>query len=238
MLEQKQLVESTMTERLLEMRQVYQPFRPCEKVDAPNVVSRNGPKFSTMTNENRNKRRAELNRAIIGDLCDIVTDLFISESRLLTPSKYGFDDSVRRDHVYTCIKKFVESLPPRYALGAETPSEVLLHMRLMASVRTDPSRATVHIRSLANDKHWTCNSAKAGRNLRLVTISCADATGLLEYISQLLSSDGSKVLDAEVMLSTDNIVLVSSRSGDLWQLVCYLHGLCLMCYCTPLRIVS
>jgi serine/threonine protein kinase len=40
-----------------------------------------------------------------------------------------------------------------------------------------------------------------------VTISCSDANGLLEYITKLLSSGGSRVLDADVMLSTDGIVL-------------------------------
>jgi hypothetical protein len=43
--------------------------------------------------------------------------------------------------------------------------------------------------------------------LKLVTISCADATGLLEYISKLLATGGSRVLDADVMLSSDNIAL-------------------------------
>ena len=36
----------------------------------------------------------------------------------------------------------------RYALSADTPSEVLLHMRLMAAARSDNLKAAVHIHNL------------------------------------------------------------------------------------------
>ena len=178
-------------------------------------------------NEARNRRRAEHNRAVRNDLCEIVTDLFVAESKLLNPTKYGVDGHAKenrvvrpqREKVYQSIDKFLTALPPRYALSAETPSEVLLHMRLMQAVRLDPSRPTVHIANVENEKHWANISETAvssaaerstggGRNLMLVTIACADAVGLLEYISKLLASGNSRVLDADVMLSSDNIVLV------------------------------
>ena len=83
----------------------------------------------------------------------------------------------------------------------------------MAAVRHDRCKAVVHIHNLSDDCNWSLTVAaacdKSSRSLRLVTISCNDADGLLEYVTRLLSSGGSRVLDADVMLSTDGIVLVS-----------------------------
>jgi hypothetical protein len=141
----------------------------------------------------------------MNDLCEIVTDLFIAEAKLLKPASYGLDSSLQRDHVFNDVVAFVSDLPPRYALGVETPSEVLLHMRLTSAVRMDPSRAVVHISHLKDN----VPEEKTQRDHHVVTISCIDAHGLLEYITRLLSSGGSSVLDADVMLSSDGIVLVS-----------------------------
>jgi hypothetical protein len=159
-----------------------------------------------MNNRARNQRRAEHNRAVTNELCEIVTDLFVAESKLINPSKYGVDSAHRREQVLRSVERFVGSLPPRYALSAETPSEVLLHMRLVAAVRTDPTRAVVHIMKLENGSHWTLRS-EDGRSRKLVTIACTDATSLLEYVTKTLASGGSRVLDADVMLSSDNVVL-------------------------------
>jgi hypothetical protein len=174
-------------------------------------------------NEKRNRRRAQHAKAVVDDLCNVVSDLFIAESKLLDPSNYGLpyiEDPVstmdsnasEREQIIATVHSFVSSLPLRYALGVETPSEVLLHMRLMAAVRSDNTKAALHIHNLENDSNWShtvaASSARQNRSLRLVTISCHDATGLLEYISKLLASSGSRVLDADVMLSTDGIVLV------------------------------
>jgi UTP:GlnB (protein PII) uridylyltransferase len=119
---------------------------------------------------------------------------------------------VEREQVIKTIHDFVSSLPLRYALGADTPSEVLLHMRLMAAARSEKTKAALHIHNLEDDSNWsltvTANSAQNHHSLRLVTISCSDTTGLLEYITRLLASGGSRVLDADVMLSTDGIALV------------------------------
>lgn len=174
-------------------------------------------------NELRNRRRAEHAKAVLDDLCEVVTDLFVAESKLLDPRNYGvphmFDTAatqypqvLEREHVLKTVRAFVSSLPLRYALGVETPSEVLLHMRLMAATRTDKTKAVLHIHNLAGGGNWSqfsgAASARESNTLRLVTISCHDATGLLEYISKLLATSGSRVLDADVMLSTDGIVLV------------------------------
>jgi len=147
-----------------------------------------------MTNQIRNQRRAEHNQAIVRDLCDIVTDMFLAESKLIHTINYGYsrDEKIQGDEieqVYDLVKKFIEGLPVRYALGVETPSEVLLHMRLVAAARSEKNKAAVH---------FTKN---------LVTICCSDREGLLEYITKLLHENGSRVLDADVMTTADNIVL-------------------------------
>lgn len=173
-------------------------------------------------NEMRNRRRAQHAKAVVDDLCSVVADLFIAESKLLDPRNYGVTNTnefatastktLERDQILKTVHSFVASLPLRYALGADTPSEVLLHMRLMAAARSDETKAVLHIHNLEDDCNWSITvaaaSARNNHSLRLVTISCHDATGLLEYISKLLATSGSRVLDADVMLSTDGIVLV------------------------------
>lgn len=169
-------------------------------------------------NEMRNRRRAAHNQAVVEDLCHIVADLFVSELKLLKPLNYGVPDQsadqvLRKEVFVNSIHDFVSALPSRYALGADTPSEVLLHMRLMAAARSDKTKVAVHIHNLEGDNNWERTIAAATKKkhlLRLVTIACNDAVGLLELISKLLATGGSRVLDADVMLSTDGIVLVST----------------------------
>lgn len=212
MLQQKDYLESKMAERLQKTRLSCLPNQSLSSspVTFQDDSSNNSSILrGRMGNETRNKRRAEHNRAITHDLCEIVADLFIAESKLLNPSQYGVEYSAQREHIYQSVQRFVDCLPPRYALGVDTPSEVLLHMRLMAVVRSDSSRAVVHITNLENDSHWPSTGEVSGLSRRLVTIACADTTGLLEYITKLLATGGSRVLDADVMLSTDNVVLVS-----------------------------
>lgn len=185
MLSQKEQIEVKMTERLKQTRE---------------------NEFSECTNEARNRRRAEHTRAVTNELCEIVSDLFVSESKLINPSQYGVDSALKRETVLRCVESFVGSLPPRYALMADTPSEVLLHMRLVAAVRSDPTKAVVHITSLENNTLWT-QPLQNEHSRKLVTIACTDATGLLEYVSKLLGTGGSRVLDADVMLNSDNVAL-------------------------------
>jgi hypothetical protein len=225
MLNQREKLESQMTEKWSSKRDCLNLETPSSSpvpdkapihhiVSSSNVSTSSSQSASTGTgnsarktkvgaNENRNRRRAAHNKAIVEDLCEIVADLFLAESKLLNPSKYGVSRSLERDQLLKSVQKFVAALPTRYALGAETPSEVLLHMRLMAVVRGDPAKTVVHIINLDNDSFWTDNHGARGsggsvdsngvnRNLRLVTIACADATGLLEYITKLLGTGGSR----------------------------------------------
>ena len=169
-------------------------------------------------NQSRTRRRSEHYHAVVNDLCEIVADLFLAESKLIKPVQYGVPDSnlespSSRDQVMQAVQNFVSALPTRYALGADTPSEVLLHMRLMAAARAEKTKAVIHIHSLQDDSlshrqvAISSLSAERQRSLRLVTICCSDADGLLEVITKNLSSGGSRVMDADVMLSSDGVAL-------------------------------
>ena len=215
MVQQKELMEFRLAERLRKRRESHNSM--ATEADTTTEASASAREedgaASTaarrMANETRNQRRAAHNQAVTQDLCEIVTDLFMSENKLINPSRYGVDSSLEREKVLSSVQQFIQVLPPRYALGVDTPSEVLLHMRLMSVVRGDASRAVVHITNIGEDSNWTSPMDPKAPSRRLVTIACADAVGLLEYISKLLATGGSRVLDADVMLSSDNIVLVS-----------------------------
>lgn len=215
MLHKKEQIEISMRERLHSMREGIVENNPNSE-DSSSTSSRR----RETSNAERNRKRAQHARAVVNDLCEIVADLFVAESKLLNPSSYGVvphrPNSDRREQLIKSIHAFVSSLPLRYALSADTPSEVLLHMRLMAAVRADPAKAAIHIHNLSDmtdSSRWsnhaqTLAQITPDRSLRLVTISCHDAVGLLEYISKLLATSGSRVLDADVMLTNDGIVLV------------------------------
>jgi hypothetical protein len=235
MLQQKELLESRMAERLQKSRESTEPSL-ASRSPSPAQGKNSDGDSSTLAcsrrshvtaNESRNRQRALRNQAVTNDLCEIVADTFIAESKLLNPSKYGVEGTsnsslAERSQILKSVQRFVAALPSRYALGADTPHIVLLHMRLMAAVRSDHSRAVVHIMTLEDtDTHyWRDSSSMTNqkadaafpceKSRRLVTISCADADGLLEFITKLLATGGSRVLDADVMLSSDNIVLVRS----------------------------
>lgn len=192
------------------------------KVSKKITTDQEGPHQGTqLKNESRNRRRAEHTKAVIQDLCEIVTDLFDAESKLLNPSLYGVESANQRAKVLRDVTGFVSSLPPRYAMNIDTPSEVLLHMRLVAAVRSDRSRAVVHVsraedgevrQSASRQPTQIVESPEDSRRARhLVTISCADANGLLEFMTKLLATGGSHVVDADVMISSEKIMLVSRK---------------------------
>ena len=218
MLYQREVLEATLQQRLVEARRssmsrersLNSSPAPLDSSDCSDSSKRGGQ--HELKNETRNRRRAEHTRAVTNDLCEIVTDLFVAEAKLLKPSNYGFDTSLQRHQVLKNVCDFVSTLPPRYALGVDTPSEVLLHMRLMAAARMDHSRVVVHVTNTKGNRGISSCSS-----VHLVTISCIDAIGLLEYITRILATGGSRVLDADVMLSTDNIVLVRSWRRPMCQ---------------------
>ena len=211
MLYKKEVIQTTMQRRLVESRSSNQlspeddgsPISSdteTRQSSSPSGCNASRKKRSKITNQIRNQRRAEHNQAIVRDLCDIVADMFLAESKLIHTINCGYsqDEKIQGDdidQVYELVKQFIEGLPVRYALGVETPSEVLLHMRLVAAARSEINKAAVH---------FTKN---------VVTICCSDREGLLEYITKLLHENGSRVLDADVMTTADNIVLVSRNTN-------------------------
>jgi hypothetical protein len=224
MLYEKERLENSMRQRLLTMRET---LPPSDKVGTDSEAELETSSKTSATaaprvvgaNQLRNHRRAQHNQAVVEDLVSVVSDLFIAESKLLKPLQYGVPQQSEhcREQISRCIHQFVSCLPMRYALGADTPSEVLLHMRLMTAARADRTKAVVHIHNMQNEDNWTRTAVSASKNhhreLRLVTICCNDANGLLEYITKLLATGGSRVLDADVMLSTDGVVLVSKTES-------------------------
>lgn len=220
MLYKKEQLETSMRQRLQIMKESF-PMEPKASNELSDESSNASSRLRERSNEMRNRRRAQHNQAVVEDLCSVVADLFIAESKLLKPLNYGVpnlanNNLYEREQVLNSIRNFISALPTRYALGADTPSEVLLHMRLMAAARAEKTKAVVHIHNLTDDSNWSKNitaiDQSKRKTVRLVTISCSDAFGLLEYITKLLATSGSRVLDADVMLSTDGIVLVS---GDV-----------------------
>jgi len=211
---QKEVINQTMQERLMALRKTIKDAQASEpqiekttKIATDDSQSQNP---SRMTKERRNQRRAEHNQAIIDDLCDIVTDLFISEKSLFVDEEDEFQmegSTNQQESIMKSVRQFLSDLPIRYALGVETPSEVLVHMRLVAAARSDDYHAAVHVVKLESpslpNRYYS-----SGRDIKLVTISCSDRHGLLEYITgKLLATGGSRVLDADVMTITENIVL-------------------------------
>jgi hypothetical protein len=248
MLYKKEQLEVSMRQRLMAMREA---GPPSERHSGDESQSSTSSRLKEGSNQARNLRRAQHNEAIVQDLCNVVADLFIAESKLLKPFQYGVvpveaDDEksddvkertvhptaksqeVLRQQVVQTVHQFVAALPTRYALSADTPSEVLLHMRIMAAARADKYKVVVHIHTVSDQQLTSsfpaATTSKNLKQLRLVTICCNDANGLLEYISKLLATGGSRVVDADVMLSTDGIVLVSSFRGSC---LCSFNGVVL-----------
>lgn len=213
MLHQKEILNATMQQRLMDLRESNPLEGSLSASPTPGDAASEGENHGSShreriptANERRSRRRAERNKAVILDLCEIVTDLFIAESKLLNPRACAVETTAHRNEVLHSVEEFVSALPARYALGVDTPSEVLVHMRLMSAVRSDQTRAVVHIVNQIGES--VTAHRRPNRALQLVTICCGDATGLLEYISRLLATSGSRVLDADVMLSTDGVCLV------------------------------
>ena len=141
----------------------------------------------------------------------------------------------RSSVIKSAISSHLSSLPLRYALSIENPSEVLVHMRLMNSVRSARLKAAIHIAPLVVGRggmgsatHDSSSMSAAHLRklpnrdeelpVRLITVCCYDAVGLLDFIARMLSTPTSTVLDADVMMSSDSVALdrfVVSYSGRL-----------------------
>ncbi|GMI10226.1 hypothetical protein TrLO_g15601 [Triparma laevis f. longispina] len=146
-------------------------------------------------NKRRNERRAMHAKAVVEDLKESCVRLAVAEG--------GGDDGGR---ISEAISNHLTSLPLRYALSIDSPSEVLVHMRLMSSARRNSTHSAIHIQPL-DPRGEKYTHLGGGVGWRLITISCSDCGGLLEYVTRVLSTGSSRVLDADVMLSSDKIAL-------------------------------
>eukprot|EP00520_Triparma_pacifica_P005893 CAMPEP_0118649546 /NCGR_PEP_ID=MMETSP0785-20121206/9762_1 /TAXON_ID=91992 /ORGANISM="Bolidomonas pacifica, Strain CCMP 1866" /LENGTH=873 /DNA_ID=CAMNT_0006541843 /DNA_START=337 /DNA_END=2958 /DNA_ORIENTATION=+ len=169
-------------------------------------------KQTVVANKSRNIKRAAHAQAVIEDLIDSCTTLAVAESQSSDAATDG------RKSIYNAIEKHLKSLPLRYALSIEHPSEVLLHMRLMNAARATKHTAAIHIVPIdPNNINNTFSTLHLSQtleskdldklSLKRITVSGADASGLLEFITRVLSTKTSQVLDADVMLSSDSIAL-------------------------------
>ena len=113
-----------------------------------------------MNKKDQYQRRAEKNGAVVEDLCVILMDLFLAESRLLNMAATPIleVDACKRwvwDAALASVHHFLSDLPPHYVLRAESTSKVLMHTRLMeAALQADGGarRAAVNITNPAKRK--------------------------------------------------------------------------------------
>ena len=125
--------------------------------------------------------------------------------------------------IQDATKNFMKTLPSRYALGIDSPAEVMAHMRFLAIVKMDPAKAVVHIsRKDSIPMQLTFYTGANGMsNLKLITIVCTHTIGLLNLVTGFLVTGGSEILDCNYLLSSDKIMLVS---------FCLMHHLSLHMY--------
>lgn len=120
----------------------------------------------------------------------------------------------------SAIRNFLHSLPPRYAFVVDSPQEVLSHMRALANIRRNPTKAFVDVAGFCASKSNSedgvglldqlafCPNTNGMTNLKLVTIACAHTIGIMEFITGLLVSGGSKILDTDYMLSNNKVMMI------------------------------
>jgi len=107
--------------------------------------------------------------------------------------------------INTTVRNFITSLPSRYVLSVESPGEVLVHMRLVASVRNDPLHAFIHV----GFHYQEVPSCRGQSNVKTLVVSCANTSGLMEYLMNLLVAGGNEIFDTNFLLTSgDKIVLI------------------------------
>ena len=104
MIYQKEALEISMRQKLATMRQsAPEPDHHCQSDESSSSSRARGER----TNEMRNRRRAQHAQAVVEDLCNVVADLFIAESKLLNPSNYGVMRTTQRVQIVKNIHDFV-----------------------------------------------------------------------------------------------------------------------------------
>jgi hypothetical protein len=160
------------------------------------------------------------------DLIEIACDFFMAEQKVCSivdvisawNDTQASHEMVSPDAIKKAIENFINSLPPRYVLGINSPDEVMLHMRIIDETRKFLAKSVVHISSFDDIENWKeslqlafCPATNGMGNLKVVTISCVHTIGIMELAMGMLVSGGSEILDCNFMLSSEKIMLVSSK---------------------------
>ena len=187
------------------------------------------------SNDKRKARLAEQLQLMTSELVESVCEVFMTEQKVCSiidligewngrTLSYAQDQSgerpvAQREAVAGSIQNFMNTLPARYALGIESPAEVMVHMRFLVNVRKNPWKSVVHIHSFDDSEvggesplpmQLAFSPVRNGMcNLKIITIACSHTIGLMELVSRMLVSGGSEILDVNCMLSSEKIMLVS-----------------------------
>ncbi len=179
------------------------------------------------SNDRRKARRSQHLIAMTEDLIEGVVELFMQEQMTLPTLSFdlmekwnsSLSDTGRRREV-TCeeardgIRNFIMTLPVRYPVGIYSPAEVLVHMRFLAEIRSEPLNAAVHINTLDEELNVEsrlafCPTLNGMRNLKVITVACAHTIGLMEMVMGSLVTGGSEILETDYLLSSEKMMLVS-----------------------------
>ncbi len=184
------------------------------------------PSNSSSPNEKRKAIREGMMQLMTENLIEIVCDLFLEEMKVSSVAdvinawnqeageSYGGEE-ISSESVRRAVENFIYTLPPRYVIRINSPSEVMLHMRIMdKSVNLIP-KSVVRFNRFDDNEHGKgstqlafCPVSNGMGNLQLVTISCIHTIGLMELVMGMLVSGGSEILDCDYMLSSKKNMLV------------------------------
>ena len=193
---------------------------------SPSNSSRPNSPRNFNSNDKRKARREDMIQLMADDLIEIACDFFMAEQKVCSivdvisawNNTQASHEMVSPDAIKKAIENFINSLPPRYVLGINSPDEVMLHMRIIDETRKFLAKSVVHISSFDDIENWKeslqlafCPATNGMGNLKVVTISCVHTIGIMELAMGMLVSGGSEILDCNFMLSSEKIMLVSSK---------------------------
>lgn len=183
------------------------------------------PKSKTVLNANeiRKTRFNEQITILTNELSICVCDLISTEHKVQSKCQligiwnpgYVYDeiagqDSIPVDAIKVAIENFMKTLPSRYSVGIDSPTEVMAHMSFIGIVKKNLAKSTVHISRKDTIPLQLTFYTGASRmsNLKLITIVCVHTIGLLNLVTGFLVSGGSEILDCNYLLSSDKIMLI------------------------------
>ena len=150
-----------------------------------------------------------------------VKSCFLNEQELLVREEKLEHDSLEGLQITNAVRNFIHSLPLRYPLSVESPSEVMLHMRSLSLADRYPTRPCVHVANIDHSQElnqFAFRPSEHGMsNLKRITIAVVHTLGFMEFLMGILVSGGNDLLDIDFATSSEKIVLVSRR--DLFSLL-------------------